>query len=333
MKPPRFWFRDPQNPGLLSTLLLPLSVVWAFKTDRRLKNGSRARVDIPVISVGNINLGGTGKTPTVIALIDQLKSMGKNPAVISRGYGGDVEGPHLVESQKDRAEQVGDEPLLISGFVPVWVAKDRLAGAEAAQEAGHDCIILDDALQNPSLYHDLSFAVVDAEIGFGNGRVCPSGPLREPVNAGLDRADLVVAIGAAAAVTKVQKIWPQLSSDKLVAAQLKPLETGFAWTSMRTYAFAGIGRPKKFFDSLRAEGAELVVARSFGDHEPYSLAVLKRMQAEAWAKDAHLVTTEKDAARLPPEMRTEVLTFPVRLHFEMPEKVQAALSALFVKRS
>ena len=112
-----------------------------------------------------------------------------------------------------------------------------------------------------------------------------------------------------------------------------PLETGFAWTAMRTYAFAGIGRPKKFFDSLREEGAEIIVARSFGDHEPYSLAVLKRMQAEAWAKDAHLVTTEKDAARLPPEMRTEVLTFPVRLQYEDSTPISSALSALFAHRS
>ena len=329
MKPPKFWNNPAFRPGLMALALWPLSKLWAFKTHMRLSQGARETIGVPVIAVGNINLGGTGKTPTVIALIELLKSMGKNPAVISRGYGGKIDGPHQVNPLKDTADKTGDEPILIAGFAPVWVSKKRALGAKAAVTAGHDCIILDDALQNPDLHHDLTLTVVDAETGFGNGMVCPSGPLREPINMGLSRTDFIISIGDTDAQSTLSRTWPKTNKIAKIAAQLRPLPTGFSWKGMRAYAFAGIGRPKKFFDALRSEGAEIIVARPFGDHEPYSIAVLKRMQAEAWTKDANLVTTEKDAARLPNDMRAEVLTFPVRLQFEDTELISAKISVLF----
>lgn len=332
MKPPRFWFREPDRPGLWPALLSPIAALYAAGTRRRLAKAARERVGVPVIAIGNVNMGGTGKTPTVIALVQALIEMGQRPAVVTRGYGGSITGPYRVNAAKDRAEAVGDEALLVSAFAPVFVSRDRTPGAKMAVAEGHDVIVLDDALQNPALHHDLTITVVDTEVGFGNGRVCPSGPLREPVAEALQRTDIVVAIGKSEEQGHLRGTWPILADKPMIGALLQPLETGFSWGGLRAYAFAGIGRPQKFFKSLKEAGAELIATRSFDDHAPLSLAVLKRMQAEAWAKAANLVTTEKDAARLPPEMRTEVMTFPVRLIFDDPERVNGSLSALFVKR-
>ena len=332
MKPPRFWFRSPTHPGIWPRVLAPFGALYAFGTQRRLDRGARAQQSVPVIAVGNVNLGGTGKTPTVIALIEYLATLGERPAVVTRGYGGSVIGPHRVDIKTDRAKEVGDEALLLASFAPVYVSPERVPGARLAIADGCSVIILDDALQNPALHHDLTITVMDAEIGFGNGRVAPAGPLREPVSKALARTDIVIAIGANTSIEAQVSQWPILKDHALLSAALHPLPTGFSWDGLRAYAFAGIGRPQKFFTSLKEVGAQLIVTRAFDDHEPYALALLKRMQAEAWAKDCNLVTTEKDAARLPPEMRAEVLTFPVRLVLEDPEPLLAALSALFVKR-
>ena len=331
MKPPKFWFFPKSKPGINPYFLSPISKLWAGQTARRLANGKREKLKVPVICVGNANLGGTDKTPTTIALIEELKAMGKSPAVVMRGYGGSIEGPHRVNEAKDTYKETGDEALLISAFAPVWVSQDRAAGAKVATAQRHDVIILDDALQNPDLHHDLTIMVVDAEVGFGNGWVCPSGPLREPVETAMSRADMIVAIGDEDAQDELMEAWPILGGLPIVEGAIKPIETGMEWKDMRAYAFAGIGRPQKFFKSLRAEGATVVATRAFDDHEPFSLAVLKRMQAEAWAWGANLVTTEKDAVRLPKEMRPEVMTFPVRLHFEHKTILKEKLAGLFAK--
>ncbi|MEO0344017.1 MAG: tetraacyldisaccharide 4'-kinase [Pseudomonadota bacterium] len=333
MRPPRFWTNPPARPGFWSQILLPLSYLWAKGTARRLANGHRVRPGVPVIAIGNINLGGTGKTPTAVAIADILQQAGHAPHIVSRGYGGRIEGPHRVRPMKDKAEDVGDEPLFLSAFAPVWVSRDRISGAQQAVTEGADCIILDDALQNPNLYHDLTVTVVDAEVGFGNGRVCPSGPLREPVSTALARTDLLISIEVADKWRLLSKQWPELCQKPVAIGVLNVLETGHQWDGLPTYAFAGIGRPQKFFNSLKAAGARLLETRAFGDHQTYTLTILKRMQAEAWAKGAHLVTTEKDAVRLPPEFRLEVMTFPVRLEFDDETVLRKALLALFAQRA
>ena len=179
MKPPRFWFK--KRATVASVLLAPLGWIYAYGTARRLSVGLRERLAVPVICVGNINLGGTGKTPTVIALIEMLNELGKKPVVISRGYGGSFEGPIKV-SQQHKASEVGDEPLLLASFADIWVSKDRALGAKAAVQDGAEVLILDDGLQNPALAYDLTITVVDAKVGFGNGSVFPAGPLREIPN-------------------------------------------------------------------------------------------------------------------------------------------------------
>ncbi len=321
MRPPLFWNRPR---GLTSRLLAPLEWIWIASTRRRLRNGPWERLSIPVICVGNINVGGTGKTPTVIALLEVLGELGINAHVVSRGYGGTETGPLLVDERKHSAHKVGDEPILISAFGPCWVAKDRTAGAKAAIKAGAQVIILDDGFQDPSLHKDLSIVVVDAEIGFGNGRVMPAGPLREPLTDGLSRADIVIPIGTPIA----QKRLTAQLANPVWSGELRALETGMDWSGTRFIAFAGIGRPGKFFATLQALGANVEATHAFPDHAPYTDAILQRLKAEAKAKSAQLVTTEKDMARLPAAFRRDVLALPVRLVFNDPEAVRSALSDL-----
>lgn len=325
MQAPLFWNRPR---GLTSRLLLPLEWVWVTATRRRLAKGPWERLDVPVICVGNINVGGTGKTPTVIALLEIFRDLGVSAHVVSRGYGGAEIGPLQVDERKHSAGQVGDEPLLISAFGPCWVSKDRALGAKAAIAARAEVILLDDGLQNPALAKDLNLVVVDAEVGFGNGRVMPAGPLREPLTDGLSRADVVVPIGGRSA----QKRLTNISHKPLWRGELRALETGMDWSGTRFIAFAGIGRPGKFFATLEDLGAEVVKTYAFPDHAPYTDTILQRLKAEATAKSAQLVTTEKDVARLPQAFRSEVLALPVRLVFDDPDAVKAALQELLAAK-
>jgi len=310
MTQPAFWYR---RPGLLAATLAPLSLAWSLASVLRLCRRSGPKVPVPVLCVGNINVGGTGKTPTVMALTEHLKQSGWTPGIVTRGYRGRLVGPVEVDAAHHTASIVGDEALVLASLARTWKSINRFAGVQKALHAGSDVIIMDDGHQTPAPPRDLTLLTVDAIAGFGNGRVLPAGPLREPIARGLVRADLLLVIGPPTERSAFLDAWHHVITIPVLTGQVEVLPTGLDWSNMAVYGFAGIAHPEKFHRSLAATGAEILKFRPLADHQPLAERLLKRMEAEAVALGAQLVTTEKDAARLSPAWRQRVLVLPVRL--------------------
>ena len=311
MRAPDFWARD----SLYATLLSPAASVYQLCT--QVHNGlvRPVHASIPIICVGNLTVGGTGKTPVALAIAEHLKALGKKVHFLTRGYGGRMNGPVAVDPINHSARDVGDEALLLARAARTWVARDRTRGAEAATAAGAEIIVMDDGFQNPSLIKDLSILVVDGGYGFGNGRVLPSGPLRENLARGLERAHAVVFLEDPIARNVMQR--PQQATPPWFDAHFVPGHEALRFADQRVVAFAGIGRPQKFFDTLQALGSHVVMAKAFPDHHTYDPDEIMRLVEIASETGSHLVTTEKDRVRLPPEAREMVEA--VRIFVEFAE--------------
>jgi tetraacyldisaccharide 4'-kinase len=326
MKPPHFWYQEPATlmDRLASLLTRPLAPVYASGVAARIHKSEPARVDAAVVCVGNLTVGGTGKTPVTRALIEMLAETGTNAQILSRGYGGSLKGPVSVDLSRHTARDVGDEPLILAQAAPVWVSRNRMEGAKAAVLHGAQAIIMDDGHQNPQLHKDMSIVVIDAEAGWGNGRVFPAGPLREPVPVGLGRAHAIVlmmptpvfepdydALGLADLELPILKAWLE---------PVAPPPDG------ALFAFAGIGRPEKFFRSLANEGGQLSDTRAYPDHHDYSRNDLRQLKSMAAATGAQLITTEKDWVRIPTAERDGLVAWPVHAKFAEPGRAAALLS-------
>jgi tetraacyldisaccharide 4'-kinase len=294
MREPAFWHR-PQS--WKSHLLRPLAALYGAVAANRLQ---REGLDagIPVFCVGNYHVGGAGKTPTVRALANLLRDLGERPVVLSRGYGGRLHGPVKVDPISHLASDVGDEPLMLADALPVVIARDRAGGVALAKAQGATVILMDDGFQNPAVVKDASLIVIDSARGLGNGRVIPAGPLRAPLSPQLARTDALIVVGRGEAARKVAA-GIAAQGKPVLSAHLEPNEASVAaLRGQRVLAFAGIGDPGRFFNTLRASGIEVVRERAFADHHAFSKQEIEGLSAESKPDALTLVTTEKDFVRL-----------------------------------
>ena len=324
---PRWWYRRQGGPAPLARMLLrPAAWVWAWATARRIARTDPVDCGAPVICVGNLTVGGAGKTPVVRALLRRLAEAGVEAHGLSRGHGGRLPGPVRVDPEVHDAAEVGDEPLMLALDFPVWIARDRLAGARAARAAGAEVIVMDDGHQTPTVRKTLSLVVVDGETRggewpFGDGAVFPSGPMREPLSAGLARADAVIILLPMGLETPDPELAALFGGLPLLLARLQPAAPPPPGPQL---AFAGVAKPWKVERSLIEAGCDLRDFVALPDHVHLDERLMAALAERASVHGAGLVTTEKDWARLTPSWRARVAAWPVRVVFED----EAALEAL-----
>lgn len=324
---PRWWYGRGRPPSW-RFLLYPLSWIWAAATARRLAKGEPLDPGVPVICIGNLTVGGVGKTPVAREVASRLLAQGKRPFVLSRGHGGAATEPTIVDTARHTAADVGDEPLMLAATLPVIVARDRAQGALAAKAAGADVVVMDDGHQNPALKKTLSIIVVDGETRdgewpFGDGAVFPAGPMREPLTKGLARADAVIILLPPGVETVDPRLIGYFLAKPVLIAQLEAAEPPPPGPQL---GFAGVGKPWKIERALRDAGCDLLGFEGFPDHGAYDEATLASLAARAEDLGAGLVTTEKDWVRLPAAWRARVKCWPVRARFMDEAALDALLS-------
>lgn len=324
---PRWWYRRGGQPApVIRALLRPFAWAWTWATARRIARADPFDPGVPVICVGNLTVGGAGKTPVVREILRRLRDKAIDAHGLSRGHGGSLTGPERVDPLDHTAREVGDEPLMLAADGAMWIARDRVAGALAAADAGAQAVVMDDGHQNPDLQKALSLIVVDGETRggewpFGDGRVLPAGPMREPLATGLARADAVVLMLPNDVEAADPELLALFGGLPVLIARLEPAAPPPPGPQL---GFAGVGKPWKVERALRAAGAELKDFAPYPDHAAYSENDLKFLASRAAVFGAGLVTTEKDWARLPPQWRAKVVAWPVRAKFEN----EAALDSL-----
>jgi tetraacyldisaccharide 4'-kinase len=326
IKTPEFW----NNKGVASTALLPLATIWATATHLRDRLAKQVSADLSVICIGNLTAGGTGKTPLVSLLYDQLTEAAKSPVIMSRGYGGSQKGPLWVDGMLHTAADCGDEPLMLAEGRDVIIGRDRVLAAQAISNRGiHDIILMDDGLQHPYLAKDMTIGVFDGSAGIGNGRLLPAGPMRVAFDDGVasldiafingdDEHDLTKAING-----RVPIMTGNVVADPTIIADLgdAPL-----------LAFAGIGRPQRFFRTIEKVGGNLVQSLAFADHHPYTQSDLTRLQEDAIRLGASLITTQKDWIRLPTEWRERISFLPITMQTDAIDELLGQIMAVAAKK-
>lgn len=327
LKAPAFWWKSEQRPWVQG--LACFSFIWkGLSWIKELLASPPSKAPYPVISVGNLVVGGAGKTPVVRWLGQLLKTMSKAPLVVSRGYGGNIRNPLKVDPNHHTFDQVGDEALCTSIHLPSYIASPRSTVIPLLKNAPTNSIlILDDGHQHTALSKDLSFVVVDAGQGFGNGQLLPAGPLREPITTGLRRADGIIVIGKPAPGL-LELMHQQAAHIPVFKATLVPLPSLAPQTQV--VGFAGIGFPKKVEQTLHELNLEVLDFEAFPDHYPYTQADLVRLRQRAKDLGAQLVTTEKDWIRIPKDFQKQVHVIQVEIVMEPSS--QKAFKALLGHR-
>lgn len=312
---PPFWH---QPPGWQAWALSPVSWVYGRAAAWRMNHGALKPVSAPVLCVGNFTVGGSGKTPAAIALAKAAAAQGLKPGFLSRGHGGVVAKPHIIDPLHDSARHAGDEPMLLAEAAPVAVSPDRAAAAELLIGEGCDFLIMDDGFQSRKIAIDHALVVVDARRGVGNGHVIPGGPVRAPILTQMRHVSSLLVMGEGAAADGMIRRAAR-AGRPVFHARVEPLEPG-RFADRKFVAFAGIGEPEKFYDTLEKTGAWISATRNFADHHSFTDEDLTELNALAAAHDATLVTTAKDAVRLrdgnalarETRERTEVLEIATR---------------------
>ena len=333
MREPAFWWREP---GLAASLLAPLGALYGAVAAHLLRQPGR-RSTAMVVCIGNLTVGGGGKTPTAIATARVLRDAGATPAFLTRGYGGRLAGP-VVVSPTHSAAEVGDEPLLLARVAPTIVARDRVAGAAAAVAAGADTIVMDDGFQNPALSKDLSVLVLDGRRGIGNGRVIPAGPLRAPLAAQIAHATAMLVVGEPGASARRVIAAMRARTPAVLTGRFVPDAAAVAsLANHRVLAFAGIADADKFFATLRDAGVMVAATRRFADHHRFSATEAAALIAEAERSQLTLVTTEKDLARMTGDAALAALaararTLPITLELDKADALRDLLHILLFEK-
>jgi tetraacyldisaccharide 4'-kinase len=328
LKTPQFWYNDDGiGAKLKAAALSPLSICYGIGHKVNQSRHTAYKPSIPVICIGNIVTGGSGKTPAALAIMKLMQStkMFKKPVFLSRGYGGSLKGPIEIDEHKHVSGDVGDEPILLSKHATTIVSRDRKEGALRAESNSSDLIIMDDGLQNPAIEKDLKIIVIDGNYGFGNRKIIPAGPLREALQTGIAKADAFILIGR-----DNKKIISMLPSDKPIFEASINISESWIYDEEKSYvAFAGIGHPQKFYNSLLEKGLSIAGVKSYPDHYQYKETDIEALFEEAESKSARLVTTEKDAVRIPEELKTKfsVDAAPIQLTWKDAEAVKEFLLA------
>ena len=325
MKAPDFWQRG--QGGLTAALLSPFGWLYGIGGQMNEASATPVRAPIPVICIGNVVAGGAGKTPVAIDLGQRLLKAGVKFEYLSRGYGGSEQGPHRIDLTSDTAAQVGDEPLLLARVAPTWIAKDRVQGGIAIVDGGAKAIVMDDGLQNPSLFKDASFVVIDGRYGLGNGHVMPAGPLRETLESALEKGTAVIVMGddEAGVTDAVKQHAPEM---QILNARVKARAVDYELKNQPVHAFAGIAQPEKFFETLNRLDCTLIKTTPFADHHLYTDAEISQLVTAAETDKALLLTTEKDYVRLDKKWQNAIKPLGIALEWQDEDALNAILEPL-----
>lgn len=320
---PIFWKR--KTP--LSAIMLPASLLYSFAGLLRKMITSKYYAKVPVICVGNVTVGGAGKTPVVLALTQLLSAQGFKVAIASRGYKGEITKPTLVDKNRHTVNSVGDEPLMLARIAPTYIAAIRPLAIQMAEENGANIVIMDDGLQNPSIAKTLSILVIDGKYGIGNGFIMPAGPLRESLSSGISKVDAVILVGSDDTNILNNKAFSRYKPIPVIRARLEP-NGNLPDKTIPYIAFAGIGNPDKFFATLIENGYNIAKTISFPDHYNYSDNDINTLIQSAESSGAGLITTEKDEVRLPLFVRKKVKVLPVRIVWDDEKQIRTILEKI-----